>query len=85
MLHHQMMGGYTNHSIMATVINTLDTAGLEAHHIMKLSSHKNESSIKEYATTCPDNKHKEMFQSLMDAICVQGEQNSNQKQQQCQQ
>ena len=59
---------YTNHSIRATCITTLDRAGFEARHIMKLSSHKNESSIKEYATECPDDKKKEMFASLSHAI-----------------
>ena len=59
---------YTNHSIRATVITTLDKDGFEARHIMKLSSHKSENTIKEYATTCPDNKHKEMFDSLNKAL-----------------
>ena len=61
-------GKYTNHSICATVINTLDMAGFEAHHIIKLMFHKNESTVKEYATKCPENKRKEMFQSLSDAM-----------------
>ena len=60
--------GYTNHSIRATVISTLDKAGFEARHIMALSSHKNESTIKEYSTVCPDVKRKEMFDSLSDAM-----------------
>ena len=64
----QLDGEYTNHSIRATVINTLDTAGFEARHIIKLTSHKNESTVKEYATKCPENKRKEMFQSLSDAM-----------------
>ena len=61
---------YTNHSIRATCIQTLDRCGFEACHIrsMKLSSRKNESSIKEYATECPEDKRKEMFTSLTKAI-----------------
>ena len=59
---------YTNHSVRATCISTLDEAGVEARHIMKLSSHKNESTIKEYATECPENKRKEMFVHLSNAI-----------------
>ena len=35
---------------------------------MKLSSHKSEATIKEYATTCPENKRKEMFNSLTNAM-----------------
>ena len=52
----RMDGEYTNHSIHATVIQRLDNAGFEAHHIMSVSGHKNESSIKEYATNCPEIK-----------------------------
>ena len=59
---------YTNHSIRATVIQTLDKAGFEARHIIKLSSHKNESSVKEYATDCSDDKRKAMFDSLSHAL-----------------
>ena len=59
---------YTNHSILATCITTLDKNGVEAHHIIKLSSHKNESTVKEYATECPTQKRKEMFQYLSDSI-----------------
>ena len=59
---------YTNHSIRATVISTLDAAGFEARHIITLSSHKSESTIKEYSTKCPENKKREMFESLSNAM-----------------
>ena len=59
---------YTNHSIHATCTSTLDSAWFKACHIMTLLSHKNESTIKEYSTTCSDIKRKEMFDSLSDAI-----------------
>ena len=61
-------GTYTNHSIRATVISMLDRAGFKGRHIIQLSSHKSESTIKEYSTKCPDNKQKEMFQSPCDAM-----------------
>ena len=64
----KLEGTYTNHSIRATVISTLDYAGFEARHIMTLSSHKNESTIKEYSVKCPENKQKEMFSSLTNAM-----------------
>ena len=51
---------YMNHSIQATVITTLDSNGVEARHIINLSSHKNESTIKEYAWECPERKWKEI-------------------------
>ena len=59
---------YMNHSMRVTVIQTLDSAGFEARHIMKLSSHKNESTIKVYATEVSEDKRKEMFDSLSSAI-----------------
>ena len=46
----------------------LDEAGFEGRHIIQLSSHKNEATIKEYSTKCPENKHKEMFDSLSNAM-----------------
>ena len=61
-------GEYTNHSIRATVINTLDNEGYEARHIIQLSSHKSEATVKEYATKCSDNKRKEMFETLTNAM-----------------
>ena len=61
-------GDYTNHSICATVIETLDKAGFEAHHIIKLTSHKSESTVKEYACKCSESKRKEMFKSLTEAM-----------------
>ena len=64
----QLDGDYTNHSICATVITTLDKEGFEACHIIKLSSHKSESTVKEYSTKCPENKWKEMFDSLTNAM-----------------
>ena len=61
---------YTNHSIRKTVISTLSDSGFEARHIMAISSHKSEATIKEYADKCPKNKHKEMFEVLSDTINV---------------
>ena len=59
---------YTNHSIRSTVINNLDKAGFEARHIIQLSSHKSEATIKEYAPKCDENKRKEMFDSLSNVM-----------------
>ena len=54
---------YTNHCIHSTVLNELG-GKYEARHLMSLSSHKSESSIKQYAVKCPENKKKEMFDDL---------------------
>ena len=55
---------YTNHSIRATCISKLDTHGFEARHITAISSHKSESTIREYSVKCPENKRKQMFDAL---------------------
>ena len=56
---------YTNHSIRATCISKLDRAGFEARHITSLSGHKCESTVKEYAISCPEVKKREMFEALV--------------------
>ena len=55
---------YTNHCIRATCMQTLDNAGFEARHIIALSSHKSESTIKQYATKCPEQKKCQMSDTL---------------------
>ena len=46
---------YTNHSIRAT---TIDRSGFEARHILSVSGHRNESSIKTHSKTdAVKNKH----------------------------
>ena len=42
---------YTNHSITATAVTILDKSGFEARHIMAVSGHKNEASIRSYSKT----------------------------------
>ena len=42
---------YTNHSIRATTITILDRNGYEASHIMSVSGHRSESSLKSYTKT----------------------------------
>ena len=61
---------YTNHCIRKTIISTLSNSGFEAQHIMAISSHKSESTIKEYADKCPENKQKAMSEVLSDTINV---------------
>ena len=40
---------YTNHCIRATVITSLDHAGIESRHIQQISGHKSISSLQHYA------------------------------------
>ena len=54
---------YTNHSIRATAVTILDKCGYEARHIMAVSSHKSESSIRSYCKTDTSTK-KQMPESM---------------------
>lgn len=58
---------YTNHCIRVTCITLLDGAGVEARHIMSVSGHRCESSIRSYAKTSNDIKRK-MSSTLSSAI-----------------
>ena len=49
---------YTNHSIRETVVTILDKSGFEARHIMAVSEHKNEASIRSYSKTDISTKKK---------------------------
>lgn len=42
---------YTNHSIRSTSITILDQNGVEARHIMSVSGHRSESSLRTYSKT----------------------------------
>jgi hypothetical protein len=47
---------YTNHSIRATSITEMDEAGVASRHIMRISGHKSETSIKNYSNRLSDKK-----------------------------
>ena len=49
---------YTNHCIRATCVTTLDDNGFEARHIMSVTGHKSESSIRAYTKTKLGTKRK---------------------------
>ena len=42
---------YTNHSIRATAVTIIDKSGFESRHILSLSGHRSESSIRSYSKT----------------------------------
>ena len=58
-------GDYNNHSISTNVISKLDFTGFEAQQIITLSSHKYESTVKEYSVNMSSNKR---FESLSNAM-----------------
>ena len=61
----------TKHSIRATAVTILDKCGYEARHIMAVSGHKNESSIRSYCKTDTSTK-KQMSESMAAATFTVG-------------
>ena len=59
---------YTNHSIRATCITLLDSAQFEARHIIAITGHKSEQTIKQYARKCSNEKKRQMCDALADPI-----------------
>ena len=55
---------YTNHSIRATVITTLDHAGFEARHIQQISGHKSTSSLQHYAQMVSEDQLKNISNTI---------------------
>ncbi|XP_062598942.1 uncharacterized protein LOC134260397 [Saccostrea cucullata] len=68
---------YTNHCIRATSITTLDHEGVEARHIMGLSGHRCESSIKSYSSKLSEAKTREMSEILCKNISATSKTLSN--------
>ena len=58
---------YTNHCLKATAITNLD-GKFENRHIMVVSHHTSEQTIKSYSTHCPTEKKREMFQELASKV-----------------
>lgn len=60
---------YTNHCVRCTTMYVLDNCGVEARHIIAVTGHKTEATIKKsYATKCPKKKFREMFDHLGNAF-----------------
>ena len=59
---------YTNHSIRATVITLLDRAQFDSRHIIAITGHKSETSIKQYARGRSNKKKREMSDELANNI-----------------
>jgi hypothetical protein len=59
---------YRNHSVSTTCITALDIAGIGGHHIMKVSGHKSETSLKSYSHYVSDTKKREISETLSTAL-----------------
>ena len=63
----QLSYQYTNHCIRETAVSLLDECNFEARHIMRVSGHKSESSIRSYSRRLSEVKQKEISHSLSTA------------------
>ncbi len=55
---------YTNYCLHTTIGTELDQAGYASCHIMTVTGHKSENSVKKYATKTLNSKKREMFETL---------------------
>ena len=60
---------YTNHSIRATSVTILDECGFEVHHIMCVSGHRSEVSIRSYDSKTKSGIKLAMSTGLSNALC----------------
>ena len=64
---------YTNHCLRATNVTLLDEAGFEARHIMSVTGHRSEASIRSYSRTGINKKRKMSAALSTGAYAVSGE------------
>ena len=62
---------YTYHCIKAMAVSFLDACNFEARHIMRVSGHKSESSIRSYSRRLSKAKQKEISHTLSSACSVE--------------
>ena len=55
---------YTNHCIRTTAVSLLDECNFEARHIMRVSGHKSECSIRSYSRRLSEVKQKQISETL---------------------
>jgi hypothetical protein len=62
---------YSNHCVRAICIALLDESGYEGRHIMTISKHKSESSLKHYVSKAREKKKREMSNALAEQVLPQ--------------
>lgn len=67
---------YTNHCIRATCITLLDESGYEGRHIIGITKHKSETSLKHYASHLSETKKHQMSNALANKILPNKENDS---------
>ena len=65
---------YTNHSLRATCVTLLDSANIEGRHIISVTQHKSEGSLKPYMGHVANKKKKEMSAILSTGLSASSEQ-----------
>lgn len=71
---YELSKAYTNHCLRATTITNLDSLGFASRHIMCVSGHRSESSIKSYSSHVPEAAKREMslgLSSLVSGVGIQ--------------
>jgi len=61
---------YTNHCIRSTCITVLHNNGIETRHIIGLSGHKSETSVKSYCKRLSDTKKREISTILCEQVAT---------------
>ncbi|XP_067658215.1 uncharacterized protein [Haliotis asinina] len=60
---------YTNHSLRATTVHVLDAAQVPSRHIMTVTGHKSESSLKTYTGYTDEKAKKKMSATIAEKTC----------------
>ena len=67
---------YTNHCIRATCITLLSEAGFEGRHIITVSSHHSEESVKSYCRETSNEQKRDMSKSISNFTIVENTSNT---------
>lgn len=59
---------YTNHSCRVTIVHVLDAAQIPSRHIMTVTGHKSESSLKTYSGITDENTKQIMSEKISERI-----------------
>jgi hypothetical protein len=62
---------YTNHCLRATTVTVLDTAGVPSRHIMNVTGHRSENSLKTYSHRSSENMKNHMSSTISKSVGLQ--------------
>ena len=61
---------YTNHSLRATTLHILDRAQIPSRHIMTVTGHKSENSLKTYSGVTDEGTKRRMSNVISEESCT---------------